>query len=137
MAKWKKKLYTWRRWEVQNPVRKFLFCKNSALNALEINNSPRFTTFTAFTARYNKYAVRIIYLHRLSPHFFNENSPPNLNPGNEVLHFYPASTQVNMISIFPSPFCSSAFSIRLTRQLLYIACNQTRGRIVLFKIGTF
>ena len=49
------------------PVRgRFFFCKNTE-NAVKKNNSPRFTAFTAFTAkRCKKYAVKIIFF---SPHF--------------------------------------------------------------------
>ena len=46
---------------------------------MKINNSPRFTAFTA--KRCKKYAVKIFFFtafHRIS----YENSPPNLDPGN-------------------------------------------------------
>ena len=50
-------------------VGKLLFCKN-AENAVKINNSPRFTAFTA--KRCKKYAVKIIFFHRISPHFLRK-----------------------------------------------------------------
>ena len=48
------------------------FCMTTE-NAVKINNSPRFTAFTA--KRCKKYAVKII--HRIS----YKNSSPNLDPG--------------------------------------------------------
>ena len=55
--------------EVRTSVRTTLFCKNTD-NAVKINNSPRFTAFTA--KRCKKYAVKIIFFHRLSPHFLRD-----------------------------------------------------------------
>ena len=55
-----------RRSEVRISVGKILFYKNTE-NAVKINNSPRFTAFTA--KRCKKYAVKIIFFHRISPHF--------------------------------------------------------------------
>ena len=56
-----------RRAEVRTRVRTTLFCKNTE-NAVKINNSPRFTAFTA--KRCKTYAVKIIFFfHRISPHF--------------------------------------------------------------------
>ena len=45
------------------------FCKNTE-NALKTNNSPRLTAFTA--KRCKKYAVKIIFVHRNSPHFLRK-----------------------------------------------------------------
>ena len=58
-----------RRSDVRTGVGTILFCKNTE-NAVKKNNSPRFTAFTA--KRRKKYAVKIIFFHRISPHFLRK-----------------------------------------------------------------
>ena len=100
MALWTKQLKACRRIEVRNREGTILFCKNTenaekinsphqlswpnnvrtavkavkseknTENAVKINNSPRFTTFTA--KRCKKHAVKIIFFHRISPHFIRK-----------------------------------------------------------------
>ena len=69
MAQWTKKWKACRRSEVRTRVGKIHFCNNTE-NAVKINNSPRFTAFTA--KRCKKYAVKIIFFHRISPHFLRK-----------------------------------------------------------------
>ena len=57
---------------------RIFFCKN-AENVVKINNSPRFTAFTA--KRCKKYAVKIIFFFTAFHRISYENSPPDLDPG--------------------------------------------------------
>ena len=69
LAQWTKQWKAWRRSDVGTRVGTILFCKNTDY-AVKINNSPRFTAFTA--KRCKKYAVKIIFFHRISPHFLRK-----------------------------------------------------------------
>ena len=68
---WRSGIRSWRHAVGQRlePVSWSFFCKNTE-NAVKINNSPRFTPFTA--KRCKKYVVKIIFFHRFSPHFLQK-----------------------------------------------------------------
>ena len=86
-----------RKSEVRTGVGTILFCKNTE-NAVKKNNSPRFTAFTA--KRCKKYAVKIIFFHRISPHFLRKfTTKPR--PGNVGSH-RPPMTILKLISDTPA-----------------------------------
>ena len=115
LEQWTKQLKACRRSEVLNPVGTILFCKN-AENAVKVNISPRFTGFTA--KRCKKYAVKIIFVHRIC----YENSPPNLDPGRSCLH----------IKLFEAliPICGH---LACVHEIYFVASSASSFTLLLFR----
>ena len=67
------------------PVHENFFFVRIPLNAVKIINSPQFTAFTAKSC--NKYAVKIIYFHSISPNLLRKfNAKPR--PGWDTNWFF-------------------------------------------------
>ena len=99
---------TGRRAEVRTHVGKLLFCKYTE-NAVKINNSQR---FTAFTAKRCDYFFTTFY--RIS----YKNLPPNLDPGSNNILFI--SAQI----ILASPDCGIQILALFLFRVFQVSCNE-------------